>query len=187
MAMHQAQRGLTIADVYLLEYEKLKEEQVSRIGFRDNLVYVTIAAVGAVLSFALKSPTRPSIFLVLPPLCFALGWTYLMNDQKISAIGQYLRGTLAPALQSEVRSAPVLTWELAHRADDLRTSRKLIQWLVDEVLFCVTAVVGIAAYFVLTNGGSLALGSLAVVELMLMALLGVQIARYAVQNRGVST
>jgi len=39
-------------DIYLQEYGKLKDEQAQRIGFRDNLLYVTLALFGTVLAFA---------------------------------------------------------------------------------------------------------------------------------------
>ncbi len=35
--------------IYLEEYSKLKDEQISRIGFRDNLIYVNLTAVGGSL------------------------------------------------------------------------------------------------------------------------------------------
>lgn len=31
-----------ILQVFLLEYEKLKKEQAQRIGFRDQMIYVTL-------------------------------------------------------------------------------------------------------------------------------------------------
>ncbi len=77
-------------NVYLQEYSALKEEQKSRIGFRDNLLYVNLAAVGAIFSFALNKPDNKYALLVLPLVSVILGWTYLVNDQKNSAIGQYI-------------------------------------------------------------------------------------------------
>ena len=35
----------TLIDVYLLEFQKLKDEQIARIGFRDNLIYVTLGVL----------------------------------------------------------------------------------------------------------------------------------------------
>ena len=81
-------------ELYLQEYRKLKEEQAQRIGFRDNLLYVTLALFGTVLAFALGDKANPYALLVLPWVSLVLGWTYLVNDQKISAIGQYIRYTL---------------------------------------------------------------------------------------------
>ena len=43
-----------ILQVFLIEYEKLKEEQAQRIGFRDQMIYVTLGIFGGVVSFALS-------------------------------------------------------------------------------------------------------------------------------------
>ena len=83
-----------IFEVYFQEYSKLKEEQAQRIGFRDNLLYVTLALFGTVLAFALGDKANPYALLVLPWVSLVLGWTYLVNDQKISALGRYIRYTL---------------------------------------------------------------------------------------------
>jgi uncharacterized membrane protein len=173
-----------VVAVCSLEYEKLKDEQRSRIGFRDNLVFATIAAIGAVLSYALQSPSRHSAFLVLPPLCFALGWTYLMNDQKITAIGDYLASTLAAQMTASGIERP-FGWERQHREDDGQAARKLIQLLVDLVLFYGTPVTGIVAYLHLTRHPPIGLVLVAGVELALLGLLAVQILWYArVPRRG---
>ena len=42
--MPQGEAGSSLLEVHLKEYEKLEDEQISRIGFRDNLICVTIAA-----------------------------------------------------------------------------------------------------------------------------------------------
>ena len=78
-------------EIYLQEYSKLKDEQAQRIGFRDNLLYVTLALFGTVLAFALGEKANPYALLVLPWVSLVLGWTYVVNDQKISALGRYIR------------------------------------------------------------------------------------------------
>lgn len=57
----------------------LKEEQKSRIGFRDNLIYVNLVAVGGILSFALSQLENKHGLLIVPVVCLILGWTYLGN------------------------------------------------------------------------------------------------------------
>ncbi|MDR7274334.1 hypothetical protein [Catenuloplanes atrovinosus] len=132
------------AAVILHEYERLKEEQLQRISTRDNLVYATLASIGAVL-FGVHQVGAVDLVLLLPPGCVALGWTYLVNDEKISAVGRYVRAELAPRLarMPEV-GEPVFGWETFHRSDARRRSRKLIQLAVDVLIFCVPGVVAIA-------------------------------------------
>ena len=45
-------------EVLLAEYNCLKSEQAQRIGFRDNLLYVTLGVFGAVVSFAVSDPSH---------------------------------------------------------------------------------------------------------------------------------
>src|SRR5215217_3250792 len=80
-----------LKEVYLIEYQKLKDEQIARIGFRDNLIYATLVAIGAILSFAITNPANYQALLILPLATFVLGWIYLSNDRKISDIGRYIR------------------------------------------------------------------------------------------------
>ena len=47
-----------ILDVFLAEYNTLKAEQSARIGFRDNLLYVTLGVFGATVSFAVSDPSH---------------------------------------------------------------------------------------------------------------------------------
>jgi hypothetical protein len=55
---------------------------------------------------------QPACLLLAPPVSVILGWTYLMNDAAISAIGRYIRTELASRLATLTRTAgPVLGWE----------------------------------------------------------------------------
>src|SRR5689334_17137392 len=100
-------------DVLRDELKVLKDEQRDRIRARDALIYTVIVAVVAAAGGARLA--GDAVPLLLPPVVLALGWTYLVNDQKISAIGAYLRADLGPRL-SELTGAEVLRWETAHRA-----------------------------------------------------------------------
>lgn len=82
----------------IMEYEKLKDEQHKHLEFRDHMIYLTLAAIGTVFSFALEKPDLNIALLVLPFLCIVLGWTYLAIDGKISAIGNYIRTCIVPKL-----------------------------------------------------------------------------------------
>jgi len=136
-------------DLYLAEYNNLKSEQASRIGFRDNLLYVTLGAVGALCSYALAEPAHRAALLLVPWACFILGWTYLVNDEKISAIGRYIRERLVPrivALVGSPAAGQIFGWEAAHRGDAERGPRKLFQLLVDLLAFCVSSAAALLAF-----------------------------------------
>lgn len=138
---------LAIHKILLTEYERLKEEQKVRIGFRDNLLYVTLAAVIALVTVvAQKHDFR--LLLLLPPVTFVLGWTYLTNDEKITAIGRYIRCEIAPRMASLLRNDEVIFgWETVHRIDRRRRSRKTLQLIVDLIPFTVVPSVALISYW----------------------------------------
>jgi hypothetical protein len=74
-----------------------------------------------------------------------LGWTYLVNDEKVSAIGRYIRTRLGPRLADLVGAEqPVFEWEVRHRTDRRRRSRKAFQLAVDLITFCLPGAVAIS-------------------------------------------
>jgi hypothetical protein len=110
--------------IWLAEYDKLKTEQAQRIGFRDNLLYVTLGLFGVIIPTAISNATNYYALLVVPWICLILGWTYLINDEKISAIGRYIRLTLVEKVKEKTGHPDVESlfgWEIAHRSDPRRT------------------------------------------------------------------
>ncbi|MDF5740056.1 MULTISPECIES: hypothetical protein [unclassified Nostoc] len=171
-----------ILEVYLHEYEKLKEEQAKRIGFRDNMLYVTLGVFGAILSFALSSNNNYYALLVIPWVCLILGWTYLVNDEKISAIGRYIRYTLVNKIQEltgNTDTESIFGWEIAHRKDKRRLRRKIEQLIIDEITFVLSGVIALLAFWFLVSQPPFAINILCVVELVLLIILAMEIIIYA--------
>ncbi|MET8808635.1 hypothetical protein [Streptomyces sp. NPDC004546] len=171
---------ITVGQLLLTEYQTIKDEQKARIGFRDNLLYVTLAAVAAVIAAAAQAK-QPQMLLALPPVCVVLGWTYLVNDEKISAIGDYVRNELGPRLAAATGSSDtaevVFRWETTHRTDARRRSRKFIQCAVDQGAFCAVPLAALVVYWV--HGGEALLIGLSVIEALAIVGLAVQILLYA--------
>ncbi len=138
----------TAYDLLVEEYKALKAEQQLRIGIRDNLLYATMAALAAVVA-ASASAHNPAYLLLTPPVCLVLGWTYHANDQKISAVGQYVRTGLAPHLAALTgNEAPVFGWETAHRLSGFRVTRHVAgQLATDLTAFGVPPVAAAVAYW----------------------------------------
>jgi hypothetical protein len=124
-------------DMALAEYQQIKAEQVARIGFRDNLMYVSLVAIAGTLTITHSAHSRGYLLLV-PAVTFTLGWTYLANDQMITAIGLYVRGHQALA---------AMRWEADDPADRRRASRKAIQLAVDLATFCGSALAALTAFW----------------------------------------
>ena len=173
--------------VYLQEYDKLKEEQAQRIGFRDNIIYVTLGLFGAVLSFALSNQTNYYALLVIPWICLILGWTYLVNDEKISAIGSYIRLTLAEKIKEETGYTDpesIFGWEIAHRSDRRRKRRKIEQLIIDEITFVLSGIVTLLAFLFLVPQPPIMIYILGGIELVFLLILALEITIYADQATG---
>lgn len=130
--------NVTLGVLWALEYERLKEEQAQRISTRDNLMYATLVSIAGVI-IGMDQTGNFDLLLLLPPGCVVLGWTYLVNDEKISAIGRYIRNDLGPRLGECVEAGhqPIYGWEVAHRSDRRRRSRKATQLVIDLMTFCL--------------------------------------------------
>ncbi|GEJ97733.1 hypothetical protein TNCT1_00100 [Streptomyces sp. 1-11] len=174
-----AEPDIGVGQLLLAEYQTIKDEQKTRIGFRDNLLYVTLTVVAAVIAAAAQAK-QTAMLLALPPVCVVLGWTYLVNDQKISAIGAYVREELGPRLAAtvRVRDAEVFRWETAHRGDARRVSRKAAQCVVDLLAFCVVPLSALIVYWV-GDDVPPGLATLSVLEAASVTGLGVYIVQYA--------
>lgn len=172
--------------VLLEEYKALKAEQAKRIGFRDNLIYVTIAAVGAVSSAAMTKDGPLVALLIVPWVTLVLGWTYLVNDEKISAIGRYIRLTLQEQIQVLIDSpnSALFGWEIVHRSDDRRVDRKWLQFSVDILTFVVSGMGCILAYLVLVKSPHWRIYVLCGIEAVLLLGLAIQIRSYLDPQKG---
>ncbi|MER6081889.1 hypothetical protein [Streptomyces sp. NPDC001833] len=173
------EQGVTVGQLLLAEYQTIKDEQKARIGFRDNLLYVTLGVVAAVIAAAAQAK-QASMLLALPPVCVVLGWTYLVNDEKISAIGLYVRDELGPRL-AQLATADgdfsTFGWEAYHRTDVRRRTRKMIQAVIDLTAFCAVPLAALVVFWAGGDRGGLLVG-LSVLEALAVVGLGAQVLLY---------
>ncbi|MBE9257416.1 hypothetical protein [Dolichospermum sp. LEGE 00246] len=177
----------SMLEVYLQEYEKLKEEQSQRIGFRDNLLYVTLGVFGAVVSFTVSNKANYYALLVIPWVSLILGWNYLVNDEKISAIGRYIRLTLAEKIKENTGNPEIESifgWETAHRSDNRRKRRKIEQLIIDEITFVLSGIIALITFWILVSNAPVVVNILGVIELVLLIILAVEIFIYADLAKG---
>ncbi|MBV1947013.1 hypothetical protein KUF69_11455 [Streptomyces sp. BV129] len=169
---------VTESRLLLAEYDRIKEEQKARIGFRDNLLYFTLAASTAVLAITAQN-RRAQMLLAVPVICLVLGWTYLVNDEKISAIGRYIRDQMGPRLAelSDVRGA-VFGWEAYHRHDASRTTRKRLQTAVDLFAYLAVPLTCVIAFWCSRSVHPLLL-IVSIVQTLALAMLAWQFLHYA--------
>jgi hypothetical protein len=140
----------------MLEYAKLKEEQLKRIEFRDRMVEINLAAIGVIGSWALTHDSPPHSLLLIPWVCIVLGWAYLFNDDKVSALGKYFRREMADRIGQNLGVPPeqVFQWEVSHRLDSDRSLRKILQFLVDQTTFILSGFGAIFAFVYLAPAQS---------------------------------
>jgi hypothetical protein len=163
------------------EYEKLKDEQRERISFRDQLIFITLGSVGGVFSFVIEKPDYIMALLVLPFVCIVLGWTYLMNDEKITEMGDYIHHILIPkanslAVDSKLTLQP--SWEEFHRNTKRRKERKSIQLVMDLGIFCISGFFSLVCFFMLCDHYSCLHMIIAVCESLLLIYLAYQFISY---------
>lgn len=174
--------------VLLEEYRIVKAEQSSRIGFRDNLLYVTLGLFGAIASLALSNKNGTNAFLVIPWVCIVMGWTYVVNDEKISAIGRYVRYDLEERISALIGGSAdgkyLFGWETAHRKDPRRKSRKYLQLFVDLLAFVFSGLTALLVFWLLTPQPSPLIIVVSVIEAVLLIGLGFKIAIYADLAKG---
>lgn len=144
----------------LAEYEQLKGEQRQRMTTRDNMVYATFTALGASAAFGLSDQSHHIVLLVMPLVCYALGWTYLRNNHKIKAIGRYL-------------STLFISWETHRLHENGRRRRKVIQLSVDLIVFVVTGVVAVVLFW-RTGQDNVATAVVSIGEVGLLTVLSVE-------------
>lgn len=174
-----ADEDITTGKILIIEYERLKEEQKVRISFRDSLIYATLAVLAAVIAATLQSSPRSDLLLLIPPTSILLGWTYLVNDQKASAIGRYILEHIAPrvaALPSV--DSPVFGWEQSHRADIRRKSRKRLQLMADLGIFCLAPLVAVVTFWINDDAAPLLI-VVSIFEAIIVGVLAVQFFLYA--------
>lgn len=186
-----SQNKSSVLDVYLQEYDKLKDEQTSRIGFRDNLLYINLATIGAVLSFIFSKESSGDIpkyvaLLVVPWISSILGWTYLINDDKISALGDYFKESLSINIKAEISEVLsetaedlLLGWEKFNKASKRRTRRKIQQLIIDEFAFVAPAFLSVISYFSITPSVPPMVQGLCWIELIISGFLGIEIFLYS--------
>ena len=79
----------------------LRAEQLERIKQRDGFLNLNVVAVGTVGAISLSSPGRLPAILLIPWATAILGWAYVANDDKVTALGRHLYGVLPTHQQTQ--------------------------------------------------------------------------------------
>lgn len=113
------------ASTAVWEYWALKQEQLMRIGDRDNYVYAQVLAIGAIFGFLLKGQAPWPAAFAVPFVSGVLASLYVANDQVITQIGDYIQHDLSARIVEAAPSARVpFGWESFRLRDPRRQRRK---------------------------------------------------------------
>jgi len=139
-------------NMILSEYNSLKSEQLERIKIRDTLIYISLGIFGAIFSYVMTGDhtnDKAIVLLILPTISFILAWMYIVNDEKVSQIGKYIRYNLSEKLKKITNQDDLISfgWEQYHRNDNKRSWRKTLQIASDLMTFVVPSIVSIGTYF----------------------------------------
>lgn len=130
----------------MAEYTQLRLEQTERIASRDTFVNLTLVAVGALIAFGLDQ-SRPISLLAIPWISLCFGYTFLVNDLKISRLGRYL-DTIPD------RFGVTLSWDKWRRTiKPTFLEKPVVGCAIQHVIFVVPAAGGSAAYLALRESG----------------------------------
>jgi heme A synthase len=167
--------------VHLVEYFRLKEEQLRRIADRDHLLYANLVSVAAVWAFALEHQEHAYVLLALPVVCFVLGTLHLANDAKISAIGRYVTGPLQSEFNevNEVERQKLFGWEAFHRTERDRSAIKLLELVGIALVFVFSGFSGLAFVFFSSASRTTLINIVSAIGLVLLLILLVEIFREA--------
>ena len=130
----------------MAEYSQLRLEQTERIQSRDGFVNLTLVGVGALVAFGLDT-SRPISLLAIPWISLCFGWTFLVNDLKISRLGRYL--DTIPERFGVTQSWD--KWRSTIRPTFLE--KPVVGCVIQHVIFVVPAAAGSTAYPALRESG----------------------------------
>jgi hypothetical protein len=127
-------------DVDLKEYETLRAETITRVGFRDNITYVSLGVIGAMAAYVLggdstEARDREMVLLLVPWPMLVLGWLFVHNDFKINQISDYIKVELAKRLRKNFEGHQLLGWDEYYRSGGIRVFRKIFQTMINAMLF----------------------------------------------------
>jgi hypothetical protein len=137
---------------------------------------------GTVVSFAVSTSANYYALLVIPYVCLILGWTYVVNDEKISALGEYIRTELAQKVEEKtgvLEIESIFSWESYHRKDKGRKFRKIEQFIVNLITFVISGIVALATFRSLVPKASCEINILVGAEFLLLLILAWEIWNYA--------
>jgi|GEM_PF-2494269 hypothetical protein len=124
-------------DVHLKEFEKLKDEQIDRLSYRDNLFYLTLVIIGGGIAAAYSNRDALLILLLLPVAIFVAGISHITCDRRIQDIGLYIKEHLSKNIthSADEPGNNIFGWESYFRDTLWHRTRKKLQLVANLLLY----------------------------------------------------
>ena len=91
------QQNLVLSAGVELEYKSLRDEILTRIRLRQQLIWYTLTVSGVFLGFGL---TNPQVSLIYPVFALFLAFGWAQNDYRIRNVATYIREHLEVCFQT---------------------------------------------------------------------------------------
>lgn len=146
-----------MTDVFVAEFQKLKDEQISRIAHRDRLFHLTLILLGGGLAIAYQNRGGAMLLLLLlPAVSYIAGMSHLACNRRISAIGTFLQSVLGPkiAQTEKLQENEVFLWEAFVRNDPHRPGHIWSEEFTFFLLYVASGAGSIGLYIASVIDGS---------------------------------
>jgi hypothetical protein len=127
-------------DTVELEYQKLRDEVVSRIEIRSQTIFGVVTLAGVLYSFGISNPV---IALMYPIVSLFLAASWTQNDISIKLIGKYIRDEIEP----QVPGLKWQTWRVAYASTSTSVFGLRLTSLSAAGVFIITQAVALTIGF----------------------------------------
>lgn len=110
------------SQVMLAEYTTLRAEMDRRANVQWNVFALQMGSAGVIASLAISHVSDIALLLLIPLLSYMLGSRYLLHQEHINLISDYVRTSLSDRLQGQ------LQWEAWKKAQFTQDERRH-RWL----------------------------------------------------------
>jgi hypothetical protein len=150
----------------VVEHGVLKTEQLERIKLRDTFLNLNIVALGVTTAITVQGQKQAAALLVVPWITVILGWAYLSNDDKVTAIARHIKAAL------DEKSAE-FSWETSPKGILSPSIRRFADVAIFLLSFLLPGPIAMALYSVVNPGSwSAAVVIVVIFEMILTVCLG---------------
>jgi hypothetical protein len=146
----------SILNVYLKEYEAIRNEINLRLKEKDTIVRYTVLLVSAIVVGLWKAPDNfnqtflmLALLLIIPFISILLTFVHNWHDEMIIVLGSYIEKEIRPRINILLEKEDLLKWDTF-----LQEFRNKNEWkinsLVKRLIFIAPIPISMIGYFLIT-------------------------------------